>query len=121
MKSVSRWLAVFFFVPVLLGCLSLGLGFVYVGLTELRGALFSALVGVGAGTLSLFLTVMCFRQMRHILAGQVAPWGRPTWVAIASDVFVLLLLLIAFPKIEDQRRFMADSAARRQLRSLQMK
>jgi len=117
-SGVSRWVAVLFFIPVFLACLALGLGFVYVGFTELSGVLFSALVAIGAGSLALFLTVVTFRKMRQILLGHAEPWGRATWSVIAADIFVTLLVLIAIPKIQEQRQYEADAAVRRQQRSL---
>jgi hypothetical protein len=114
----SRWVAAFFFAPSLVACLALGVGFLYVGFTELTGVVFSALVAMGAGMLSLFLTVVIFRKMRQILASQAEPWGRATCMAIAADILVVLMVLIVVPKIQEQDRYEVDAAVHRQQRSL---
>jgi predicted Kef-type K+ transport protein len=114
----SRWLAMIFYAPSLMACLALGLAFLYVGFTEVTGVFFPALVAIGAGALAVFLTVVIFRKMRQILMGDAKPWGRATGIVIVVDVLVVFLVLIAVPKIQEQRQYEADAAVRRQQRSL---
>src|SRR6185369_2789507 len=111
-SRTSRWAAVSCFVPVFVVCALCGAGYALIGISGLLHGQYSMMGGVAVGSMAFLLAIGCGRKMRDILRSQAPPWGPGTRMAIAGDVLLALLIMVAIPKIQELRRYSANGTAR---------
>lgn len=109
----KRIFAALLFIPILLLCTLFCFVLLLIAVKDFHpSALWDcvglALVSIAFGGVGYALQ----RRMQKTWRGEVPAWSWGTWLAVFGDLLVVLVILIAIPKINDLQRVKAEAEAR---------